>query len=207
MLFIRFVVRPGVYDSVWFVWSLQHIAFAPTLPLSPFDCAHLSTQYHSQNHTKLSQTEPRIDFKALTALVKQVSLKVVENGGIVRSIQNHGLRQFPHRFQAKYPDYLTQQRYYDQGRFISIYYDANPETLKQVETILNMNDQVLRATHLRARSKLDWIAMERQDKNPYVQKVLRHERDTLERRKAEDMAIATAATSVDATVESLVDDM
>lgn len=139
--------------------------------------------------------------------MKQVSLKVVENGGIVRSIQNHGLRQFPHRFQAKYPDYLTQQRYYDQGRFISIYYDANPETLKQVETILNMNDQVLRATHLRARSKLDWIAMERQDKNPYVQKVLRYERDTLERRKAEDMAIATAATSVDVTVESLVDDM
>jgi ribosomal protein S6 len=113
--------------------------------------------------------------------VKQVSLRVVENGGVVRSIQNHGLRKFPHRFQAKYPDYLTQQRYYDTGRFISIYYDANPATLKQVETILNMNDQVLRATHLKARSKMDWITMERQDKNPYIQRVMKEDHELMER--------------------------
>ena len=113
--------------------------------------------------------------------MKQLSHKVVENGGIVRSVQNHGLKQFPHRFQAKYPDYLTQQRYYEKGRFISFYYDANPATLKQVENILNMNDQVLRATHLKARSKLDYITMERPDKNPYMQRVLREDREREER--------------------------
>jgi len=110
--------------------------------------------------------------------MKQVSLKVVENGGIVRSIQNHGLRTFPHRFKAKYPDYLTQQRYYEQGRFISVYYDANPTTLKQIETILTMDDQVLRVTHLKSRSKLDWINY-KHDKNPYVQRVLKQDRDEL----------------------------
>ena len=134
-----------------------------------------------------------IDFKALTALMKQVSLKVVENGGIVRSIQNHGLRTFPHRFKAKYPDYLTQQRYYEQGRFISIYYDSNPTTLKQVETVLTMNDQVLRVTHLKSRSKLDWINY-KHEKNPYVQRVLKADRDAvLENQKAEEIAISTAA--------------
>jgi ribosomal protein S6 len=148
-----------------------------------------------------------IDFKALTALMKQVSHKVVENGGIVRSIQNHGLRQFPHRFQAKYPDYLTQQRYYEKGRFISIYYDANPSTLQQVENLLTMDDQVLRVTHLKARSKVDWITMEREDKNPYIQRVLKQDKEAMERRKAEDMAIATASASTDAAVESVIDSL
>mmetsp|Transcript_2599 Transcript_2599/g.5642 ORF Transcript_2599/g.5642 Transcript_2599/m.5642 type:complete len:132 (-) Transcript_2599:423-818(-) len=122
-------------------------------------------------------TKHTTHFKALTALMKEVSLKVVENGGIVRSIQNHGLRTFPHRFKAKYPDYLTQQRYYEQGRFISLYYDANPTTLKKVETILNMNDQVLRVTHLKSRSKVDWINY-RHDKNPYFQKVLKQDQNS-----------------------------
>ena len=148
------------------------------------------------------------DFKALTALMKEVSLKVVENGGIVRSVQNHGLRTFPHRFKAKYPDYLTQQRYYEQGRFISMYYDANPATLKQVETVLNMNDQVLRVTHLKSRSKLDWIN-HKHDKNPYVQRVLKQDRDLLEQQKAEDAAIATAAivNNTEELIENVIDNM
>ena len=124
-------------------------------------------------------------------MMKEISLKVVENGGIVRSVQNHGLRTFPHRFKAKYPDYLTQQRYYEQGRFISVYYDANPATLKQVESILNMNDQVLRVNHLKSRSKLDWIN-HRHDKNPYVQQVLKQDKELLELQKKHDAAIAMA---------------
>jgi ribosomal protein S6 len=142
------------------------------------------------------------DFKALTALMKQVSYKVVENGGIVRSIQNHGIRQVPHRLKAKYPDYLTQQRYYDKGRFISIYYDANPVTLKQVENILSMNDQVLRVTHLKARSKLDYITMERQDKNPYMQRILKQDQEMMKRREAEDLISAKVTGS-----ENFLDNM
>ena len=116
-----------------------------------------------------------LDFKTLSSLMKQVSLKIVDNGGIVRSIQNHGVRQFPHRVKAKYPDYKTGQRYYENGRFVSIWYDANPTTLREVTKILDMNDQVLRNTHLKARSKLDYITMERVDKNPYIQQVLQQE--------------------------------
>ncbi len=104
-------------------------------------------------------------------MVKTFSLKVVDNGGIVRSIQNHGIRQFPHRIQAKHPDYKTGQRYYEKGRYISVYYDANPATQAQVQTFFSLNDQVLRQTHLKARSKLDFIAMQRPDKNPYMQRV------------------------------------
>jgi len=160
------------------------------------------TIWHLQHNQNLN-TSP-LDFKALTAMMKEVSLKVVENGGIVRSVKNHGLRTFPHRYKAKYPDILTQQRYYEKGRFISFYYDANPSTLKQVEAILNMNDQVLRHTHLKSRSKLDWIN-HRHDKNPYVQEVLRRDRELLELQKAEDETIATATDLSSQTGEELIE--
>jgi ribosomal protein S6 len=139
--------------------------------------------------------------------MKQVSLKIVDNGGIVRSIQNNGIRQFPHRVQAKYPDFKTGQRYFEKGRYISMYYDANPATLREVSKIFEMNDEVLRNTHLKARSKLDWISMQRPEKNPYVQRVLRQDEQTRQNRQAEDFAIATATTSGDMLVENLIDNM
>ena len=96
------------------------------------------------------------------------------NGGIVRSIQNHGIRQLPHRFKAKYPD-KEGNRYYEKGRFISVYYDASPTVLKEVDTFLKLEEQVLRNTHLKARNKMWYVNIAREDKNPYIQKVLRME--------------------------------
>ena len=121
-----------------------------------------------------------IEFRSLSALMKSISHKIVENGGIVRSIQNHGIRQFPHRVQAKNPDYITGQRYFEKGRYISLYYDSNPSTRAQVEKILSMNDQVLRNTHLKARSKLDLITIQRPERNPYIQQVLRMDQKTMD---------------------------
>ena len=139
--------------------------------------------------------------------MKQISYKVVENGGIVRSIQNHGVREFPHRVQAKYPDFLTQQRYFEKGRIISLYYDASPQTMQQVEKLLSLNDQILRQAHLKARSKLDFITMQRPEKNPYVQKVLRREEQERQKRAAEDMAIATATTAGDNALDTLMENL
>ena len=110
----------------------------------------------------------------MTEIVKSISTKVVTNGGIVRSIQNHGIRQLPHRFKAKYPD-KEGNRYYEQGRFLSVYYDASPNVLKQVNTFLKLEEQVLRNTHLKARNKLWYVNIAREDKNPYIQKVMRME--------------------------------
>jgi small subunit ribosomal protein S6 len=112
-----------------------------------------------------------IDFNGLTALMKEISLKVVQSGGIVRSIQNHGIRQLPHRFKAKYAD-IDGNRYYEKGRFISVFYDASPATMRQVEGILNLNEEILRNTHLKARNKFDDINNVRENKNPYVQEIL-----------------------------------
>jgi ribosomal protein S6 len=107
--------------------------------------------------------------------VKDISHKVVAGGGIVRSIQNHGIRDLPHRFRSKYPD-REGVRYYEKGRFISIYYDSSPSTLRDVEEAIRLHDIVLRTTHLKARNPLWDINIAREDKNPYIQKVLAREK-------------------------------
>ena len=140
--------------------------------------------------------------------MKEVSHKIVDNGGIVRSIQNHGIREFPHRLKAKYPDFRTGQRYYEKGRYISLYYDANPKTLQEVSILLARNDHVLRANHLRARSKLDFVTSERFDKNPYVKRVIRQDQLKEEAMIAEDETIGTAQENdaVDTMIESMKED-
>jgi small subunit ribosomal protein S6 len=114
------------------------------------------------------------DFASLTALMKEISLKVVTSGGIVRSIQNHGIRQLPHRFKAKYTD-RDGNRYFEKGRFISVFYDASPATMRQVEGVLNLSEDILRNTHLKAKNKFDDINNVRDNKNPYLQEILREE--------------------------------
>lgn len=130
----------------------------------------------------------------LTNIVKNVSHEIVKGGGLVRGIHNHGIRTLPHRFKARFPD-KEGNRYYSKGRFFSVYYDANPTTMKQVEQLLKMDEEVLRNTHLKARSILDFANV-REDRNPYVQRVLRaqeKDREAIHKRNE--------------TVESVIEDM
>uniref|UniRef100_A0A6S8YXD6 Ribosomal protein S6 n=1 Tax=Ditylum brightwellii TaxID=49249 RepID=A0A6S8YXD6_9STRA len=115
-------------------------------------------------------------FASLTNTVKSISSIVVESGGIVRTVQNHGIRNLPHRFKARYPD-KEGNRYYKEGRFISVWYDASPRTLNQVENEIRLDDQILRYTHLKARNKLWYINNPNEKKNPYIQKVLAAEKE------------------------------
>jgi ribosomal protein S6 len=107
--------------------------------------------------------------------MKDMSLEVVKNGGIVRGVQNHGIRQLPHRFKAKFPD-KAGNRYFEHGRFVSMYYDTSPKTMREVENILRKDDHVLRQTHLRLKNKMDYVNYGREDKNPYVQRALAMEK-------------------------------
>mmetsp|Transcript_51413 Transcript_51413/g.60098 ORF Transcript_51413/g.60098 Transcript_51413/m.60098 type:complete len:135 (+) Transcript_51413:133-537(+) len=114
-------------------------------------------------------------YYALTNLMKSISYKVVENGGIVRGVQNHGIRSLPHRFKARYPD-IEGNRYYKDGRFVSIYYDSSPQIMRDVESILFSDEEVLRSTHIKARNKLWYVNVQKEDKNPYLQRVIAEEK-------------------------------
>ena len=135
------------------------------------------------------------DFHALTNLMKQISHEVVNGGGIVRGIHNHGIRDLPQRFQARFAD-KRGTRYYNKGRFISIYYDSNPATMRQVEQILTMDEEVLRNTHLKARSILDFVNIGREERNPYIQQVLQEQKQERERAKV-----------LNKNVEAVIEDM
>jgi ribosomal protein S6 len=135
------------------------------------------------------------DFYELTQLVKKMSLTVVNNGGIVRAIHNHGIRDLPHRFRARYPDRMG-NRYYTKGRFFSFYYNCNPYTVRQLENMLVMEPDVLRKMNLRARSSLDVVNIVKEDRNPYIQQVL--EEQAIERH---------AVKQRNETVEQVIEDM
>lgn len=115
----------------------------------------------------------------MTKLVKEVAFKVVESGGIVRGVENHGIRPLPHRFKARHPD-REGNRYYEKGRFFSIYYDSNPKTMHSIQSILSKNEEVLRQTHLKVRNKLWYVNIDREEKNPYIQRVLAMEQQARE---------------------------
>lgn len=127
--------------------------------------------------------------------MKRVSHEVVEGGGIVRGIHNHGIRDLPHRFKAKFPD-KQGNRYYYKGRFLSLYYDSNPATMRLVEQILTMDENVLRNTHLRARSVLDAVNISREERNPFVRQV-----------KMEQARERAAVHHRNETVEQVIEDM
>jgi ribosomal protein S6 len=122
--------------------------------------------------------------------MKKISNEIVKGGGIVRSIQNHGIRDLPHRFKAKYAD-KEGRRYWTKGRFISVYYDSNPLTMQQVDHILKLDEEVLRSTHLRARSVLDYINMPKVDRNPYLKradKILENRKNNEQKEDEQELA-------------------
>lgn len=122
-------------------------------------------------------------------------MEVVKGGGIVRAVHNHGIRTLPHRFRAKYAD-KEGNRYFSKGRFVSIYYDSNPSTMKQVEQTLTMQEEVLRNTHLKARSILDYVNISREERNPYIKQV-----------KGQQALHRSAVRHRNETVEQVIEDM
>ena len=115
-------------------------------------------------------------YKNLTEFIKTVAHTVVNKGGIVRGVQNHGIRELPHRFKARYPDALTGSRYFEKGRFISVYYDSNPKTMAEVKALVkNNSDLVLRETHLKVRNKMNYVNIVNENKNPYIRMVKEQE--------------------------------
>lgn len=114
----------------------------------------------------------------MTEFVKGVAHTVVNNGGIVRGVQNHGIRDLPHRFRARYPDAVDGTRYYEKGRFISMYYDSNPKAMNEVKALVRRNPEiVLRETHLKVLNKMWYVNIVNEKKNPYIQKVRQMEEE------------------------------
>ena len=72
------------------------------------------------------------------------------------------------------------------GRFVSIYYDARPQTMRGVMSILRLDESVLRNTHLKVRNPLWDVNIQNEKKNPYIQRVMRQYQNEESRQQQQD---------------------
>ena len=70
--------------------------------------------------------------------------------------------------------------------------------MRQVEQVLKMDEEVLRNTHLKARSSMDYVNV-RADRNPYIKRVLAEEAQHQE-------AVRHRNETVEATIEDMRSD-
>ena len=117
-------------------------------------------------HTLLT-TKPAFPPSGLTRLVKDISKIVLEGGGVVRSIENHGVRPLPYRFKSKHMD-SQGLRYHNSGRFISMHFDASPTKLPAIDKIVKLEEGVLRTTTMRGEDWSEKINVSKAKKNPFM---------------------------------------
>lgn len=84
----------------------------------------------------------------LAHMVKSIAKQVIGSGGVVRSVENIGVRKLPYRFKSKFADRNGMRYHYD-GRFIALRFDASPGSISEVERIIKMEEDILRFTTTR----------------------------------------------------------
>eukprot|EP01035_Chromulina_nebulosa_P002593 gene2593-3516_t len=111
---------------------------------------------------------PRSPINNLTLLFKKYAATVIETGGTIRSIENHGVRPLPERTKTKFttPEGL---RYYYDARYVSAYIDVSPKGIKDVDRVLKTNENVIRSHLIKAPSCIARINARRFN-NPYFVK-------------------------------------
>ena len=77
-------------------------------------------------------------------------------GGIVRSVENHGLRPLPERARRNYAT-VDGSRYFWEARFVSVIFDAAPKQLEETEKMLKNSDGVLRHFTIKLNSSIDRV--------------------------------------------------
>lgn len=58
---------------------------------------------------------------------------VLQEGGVVRSVANHGIRVLPYRFHSKHDLGEETSRWFCSARWASAYFDAKPAVAERME--------------------------------------------------------------------------
>jgi len=94
---------------------------------------------------------PKYSKEGLVGLFKKHSRTVLENGGVVRGIEHHGIRPLPERARRKYASTDGTRHFWD-ARYVSSYFDASPKALIEVERLLRNEEGVLRVFTIKKES-------------------------------------------------------
>jgi small subunit ribosomal protein S6 len=80
------------------------------------------------------------------SVIEQLSKTVTEQGGTIDNVDRWGRRKLAYRV-AKY----------DEGIYVVLKFSAKPETVREVERRLRVNDLVLKFLTVRLDEKLKWV--------------------------------------------------
>lgn len=86
---------------------------------------------------------PKYSKEGLVALFRKHTKTILDNGGVVRGIEHHGIRPLPERARRKYAATDGTRHFWD-ARYISSTFDASPKALVEVERFLRNEEGVLR---------------------------------------------------------------
>lgn len=117
-------------------------------------------------YQKLIICLPKYPHDKLALMVKRHAKAILNHGGIVRGVENHGVRALQERAKRKYAT-SEGDRYFWEARMISVTFDASPICLKEAERALRNEDSVLRWHVSKETGNFDKINS-RSYKNPYA---------------------------------------
>ena len=86
---------------------------------------------------------PKYPKDGLVTLFRKHTKTIMDNGGVVRGIENHGIRPLPERARRKYAT-TDGTRYFWDARYVSSHFDASPKALIEVDRMLRNEEGVLR---------------------------------------------------------------
>ncbi|CAM9188726.1 unnamed protein product, partial [Choristocarpus tenellus] len=115
---------------------------------------------------QLVTLKPRTNPTDLTRIFRWVAKAVIDQGGVVRSVHNHGVKPLPYQFHSKHA-VGDESRWFSSGRWVSTYFDANPATMQKVEKAVWKEDRVLRVTTIKPSIRMDKITSTHLPSNPW----------------------------------------
>ena len=86
---------------------------------------------------------PKYPKEGLVSICRKHANTIISNGGLVRGIENHGVRPLPERARRKYPT-TDGSRYFWEARYITASFDASPKVLVETERLLRNEEGILR---------------------------------------------------------------
>eukprot|EP01031_Cornospumella_fuschlensis_P028333 gene28333-34209_t len=102
----------------------------------------------------------------LADVFRRYARTVLGKGGVVRSIENHGIRSLPERAKRKFIT-TDGDRHFWHARYISTVFDAPTESLVEINRFLRNEEAVIRQFTTRLQSNVE-LSRCKTYRNPYL---------------------------------------
>jgi ribosomal protein S6 len=113
---------------------------------------------------------PKFPNQALVEVFKKYSGIILSNGGVIRGIENHGIRPLAEQAKRKYAT-TDGSRYFWEARFITVTFDAAPKVLVLTDRYFRTQAGILRTFVVKQRAGMD-IIKDNSFRNPHSGKTV-----------------------------------